>query len=139
MANNSQLLHLKIVTPKGIFLEDDVSEIVAPGTDGDFGVQIGHTPFISSVRPGILKIYKNNKPELYSLMNGFVMVDVDKVRVFTETIESPEDIDIKRAERAKERAEKRLLEKKEDTDLRRAEAALKRSIARIQLSEVGFH
>ncbi len=139
MANNSQLIHLKIVTPKGIFLEDEVSELVAPGKDGDFGVLIGHTPFISSVRPGILKIFKNDKPELYSLMNGFVMVDVDMVRVFTEIIERPEDIDQNRAERAKKRAEKRLLEKKEDTDLRRAEAALKRAIARIQISEVGFH
>ena len=139
MANNSQLIHLKIVTPRGIFLEDDVSELVAPGKDGDFGVLIGHTPFISSVRPGILKIFKNDKPELYSLMNGFVMVDVDKVRIFTEIIERPDDIDLKRAERAKERAEKRLLEKREDTDLRRAEAALKRSIARIQISEAGFH
>jgi len=139
MANNSQLIHLKIVTPRGIFLEDDVSELVAPGKDGDFGVLIGHTPFISSVRPGILKIFKNDKPELYSLMNGFVMVDVDMVRIFTEIIERPDDIDLKRAERAKERAEKRLLEKREDTDLRRAEAALKRAIARIQISEAGFH
>jgi len=139
MADNSQLLHLKIVTPRGVFLEDDVSELVAPGKDGDFGVQVGHTPFISSVRPGILKIYKNDKPELYSLMNGFVMVDVDKVRIFTEIIEKPEDIDKNRAERAKQRAEKRLQEKKEHTDLRRAEGALRRSIARIQISEEGFH
>jgi len=139
MANNSQLLHLKIVTPKGVFLEDEVSELVAPGKDGDFGVQIGHTPFISSVRPGILKIYKNEKPEVYSLMNGFVMVDVDKVRIFTEIIEKPEDIDKNRAERAKGRAEKRLQEKKEHTDLRRAEGALRRAIARIQISEDGFH
>jgi F-type H+-transporting ATPase subunit epsilon len=139
MADNSQLLHLKIVTPKGVFLEDEVSELVAPGKDGDFGVQIGHTPFISSVRPGILKIYKNDKPEVYSLMNGFVMVDVDKVRIFTEIIEKPEDIDKNRAERAKGRAEKRLQEKKEHTDLRRAEGALRRAIARIQISEDGFH
>jgi len=139
MADNSQLLHLKIVTPKGVFLEDEVSELVAPGKDGDFGVQIGHTPFISSVRPGILKIYKNEKPEVYSLMNGFVMVDVDKVRIFTEIIEKPEDIDKNRAERAKGRAEKRLQEKKEHTDLRRAEGALRRAIARIQISEDGFH
>ncbi len=139
MADNSQLLHLKIVTPRGVFLEDDVSELVAPGKDGDFGVQVGHTPFISSVRPGILKIYKNDKPELYSLMNGFVMVDVDKVRIFTEIIEKPEDIDKDRAERAKERAEKRLQEKREHTDLRRAEGSLRRAIARIQISEEGFH
>ncbi|HHE40921.1 MAG TPA: F0F1 ATP synthase subunit epsilon [Candidatus Cloacimonetes bacterium] len=139
MADSSRLIHLKIVTPKGIFLEDDVSELVAPGKDGDFGVQIGHTPFISSVRPGILKIYKNDKPELFSLMNGFVMVDIDKVRIFTEIIENPDDIDVNRAKRAKERAEKRLQEKKENTDLRRAEAALKRAVTRIQINEDGFH
>ena len=139
MANNSQLIHLKIVTPKGIFLEDDVSELVVPGKDGDFGVQIGHTPFISSVRPGILKIYKNDKLEIYSLMNGFVMVDIDKVRIFTEIIENPDNIDINRAERAKERAEKRLQEKKENIDLRRAEGSLRRAIARIQIREEGFH
>ena len=139
MANNSQLIHLKIVTPKGIFLEDDVSELVVPGKDGDFGVQIGHTPFISSVRPGILKIYKNDEPDIYSLMNGFVMVDIDKVRIFTEIIENPDNIDINRAERAKERAEKRLQEKKENIDLRRAEGSLRRAIARIQIREEGFH
>ena len=139
MANNSQLIHLKIVTPKGIFLEDDVSELVVPGKDGDFGVQIGHTPFISSVRPGILKIYKNDEPDIYSLMNGFVMVDIDKVRIFTEIIENPDNIDINRAEHAKERAEKRLQEKKENIDLRRAEGSLRRAIARIQIREEGFH
>jgi len=139
MADNSQLIHLKIVTPKGIFLEDDVSELVVPGKDGDFGVQIGHTPFISSVRPGILKIYKNDEPDIYSLMNGFVMVDIDKVRIFTEIIENPDNIDINRAEHAKERAEKRLQEKKENIDLRRAEGSLRRAIARIQIREEGFH
>ena len=111
-----------------------MSEIVAPGKEGDFGVLVGHTPFISSVRPGILKIYRNDEPEIFSLMNGFVMVDVDKVRIFTEIIEKPEDIDLKRAERAKKRAEQRLQEKKDDTDLRRAEAALKRAVARIHIS-----
>ena len=139
MADNSTLIHIKIITPKGVFFEDDVSEIVAPGTEGDFGVQLGHTPFISSVRPGILKIYKNDKPDIYTLMNGFVMVDVDKIRIFTEIIEHPEEIDLKRAERAKARAEKRLQEKKEETDLRRAEAALRRAVARISLHDTGFH
>lgn len=139
MADNTGLIHLKIITPKGVFLEDDVNEIVAPGTEGDFGIQIGHTPFISSVRPGILKIYKNDEQALYSLMNGFVMVDADIVKIFTEIIEHPEDIDLKRAEGAKKRAEKRLQEKKDNTDLRRAEAALRRAIARIRLQEGEFH
>ncbi len=137
MIEKSHLLHLKIITPNGVFLEDDVPELVAPGTDGDFGVQIGHTPFISSVRPGILKVYLKEKTELFSIMDGFVMVDIDKVRIFAEVIERPTDIDLNRAKKAKERAEKRIAEKKEDINLRRAEAALKRAIARIYLVEEG--
>lgn len=135
MADKTALIHIKIVTPRGVFMEDDINEIVAPGTDGDFGVLAGHTPFISSVRPGILKVYKNEKPDIYAIMNGFVMVDIDKIRIFTEVIEHPQEIDVKRAEKAKERAEKRLKDKKEETDLRRAEAALRRAVARISLHE----
>ncbi|HHI87676.1 MAG TPA: F0F1 ATP synthase subunit epsilon [Candidatus Cloacimonetes bacterium] len=139
MAEKSQFLHLKIVTPDGVFMEDDVPELVAPGTEGDFGVQIGHTPFISSIRPGILKIFRNNKPEIFSIMNGFVMVDIDKVRIFTEIIERPEDIDVNRAKRAKERAEKRIAERNEETNMRRAEAALRRAVTRISIAEEGLH
>jgi F-type H+-transporting ATPase subunit epsilon len=133
MNDNKNSLHLKITTPLGVFLEKDVDEIVAPGTEGDFGVQYGHTPFLTSIRPGVLKIFIGNSQEEYSIHNGFVVVEYDKISILTETIERPEDIDKSRVERAKERAEKRLKEKREDTDFRRAETALRRAVARLEI------
>lgn len=124
-------LHLKITTPRGIFLEKAVDEIVAPGSEGYFGVQYGHTPFITSIIPGIVTIFNNDSQEKYSIHNGFVVVDIDKISILTEIIEKPEEIDKARAEKAKKRSEIRLKEKKEDTDFRRAEAALRRALARI--------
>jgi len=135
MNNKKNSLHLKITTPLGIFLEKDVGEIVVPGGEGYFGVQYGHTPFITSIIPGILTVYYKEYKEKYSIHNGFVIVDLDKVSILTETIEKPEGIDINRAGKAKKRAEIRLREKKEDTDFRRAEAALRRAVARLQSVE----
>lgn len=127
-------LHLKITTPLGIFLEKDVDEIVAPGSEGYFGVQYGHTPFLTSIRPGILKIFAQNSEEIYSIHNGFVIVNFDEISILTEIIEKPEDVDKTRAESSKERAERRLKEKKEGIDFRRAELALRRGLARLQVS-----
>ena len=124
-------LHLKITTPLGIFLEKAVDEIVAPGSEGYFGVQYGHTPFITSIIPGVLTVFSNESIEKYSIHNGFAIVDINKISILTEIIEKPEEIDKDRAEKAKKRSEIRLKEKKEDTDFRRAEAALRRALARI--------
>jgi len=133
--NNNSKLHLKITTPLGVFLEKSVDEIVIPGSEGYFGVQYGHTPFITSIIPGVLTVYYKEYKEKYSIHNGFVIVDIDKISILTETIEKPDGIDINRAEEAKKRAERRLREKKEDTDFRRAEAALRRAVARLQSVE----
>ncbi len=133
MNNNKNSLHLKITTPLGVFLEEDVDEIVVPGSEGYFGVQYGHTPFITSIIPGVLTVFSNESIEKYSIHNGFAIVDIDKISILTEIIEKPEEIEKARAKRAGERAEKRLKEKKEGTDFRRAEAALRRALARIQV------
>ncbi|MEA3475478.1 MAG: ATP synthase F1 subunit epsilon [Candidatus Cloacimonadota bacterium] len=135
MNNNKNCLHLKITTPLGVFFEEDIDEIVIPGSEGYFGVQYGHTPFITSIIPGILTVYYKEAQEKYSIHNGFVIVDIDKISILTEIIESPKEIDKHRAEKAKKRAERRLREKKEDTDFRRAEAALRRAVARLQSVE----
>ena len=131
--NLNNKLNLKITTPVGIFLEKDVDEIVAPGSEGYFGVQFGHTPFITSIRPGVLTIFNNDSQEKYSIHNGFVIVEYNKISILTEIIEKPKEIDSSRAENAKKRAESRLKEKKEDTNFRRAEASLRRALTRIQV------
>lgn len=132
MRENS--IHIKISTPTGIFLEDDVEELVVPGEEGYFGVQTDHTPFISSLMPGKLSTFSDDSERDFAIHNGFVVLRNNNVNILTETIERPEDIDKSRAESARERAKKRLREKEQETDLRRAEAALRRSLSRLEIA-----
>lgn len=134
MSNNKKI-HLRITTPLGNFLEADVSELIAPGIEGDFGVRYGHTPFLTSIRPGVLRIYIDKSLQKCAIHNGFVVVDPSEIHILTESIEKPEDIDKQRAEKAKQRAETLLREKKEGTDFRQAEYALQRAAARLEVLE----
>ncbi len=132
MANK---VNLKIVKPDKIFLEEDYDHVIIPGVDGDFGVLPGHTPLITQIRPGILSVYKGDNKKEYAIHDGFVTVENDKIVIVTETIETPDQIDIQRAEAAKQRAEERLKSNKSDIDFRRAETALKRAFARLELAK----
>lgn len=125
-------IHVEIVQPTGVKLDLMIDSIILPGIDGDFEVLADHTPFITKLRPGTLFIQKEDQEIKYAIHDGFVTVENNRIIVISDTVESSSEIDIKRAEAAKERAEKRLFsENKESIDFRRAEIALHRAIARI--------
>ncbi len=125
-------IHVEIVQPTGVKLDLMIDSIILPGIDGDFEVLADHTPFITKLRPGTLFIQKEDQEIKYAIHDGFVTVENNRIIVISDTVESSSEIDIKRAEAAKERAEKRLFsENKESVDFRRAEIALHRAIARI--------
>ena len=127
-------LRLKIIQPQKIFLETEFDDIIIPGKDGDFGVFIGHTPFISVIRPGVMEIYNDKEVTKYALHDGYVTVENNVVTILCELIERAEEVDKTRAEAAKERAEKRIKSNQSDIDFRRAENALKKAVARITIS-----
>jgi len=131
----AEKLRLKIINPQKVAYNKEVDEIVLPGKEGDFGVLYGHTPFLTSIRPGTILIRVGNDYDYFSIHNGFAEIDFDKVNIVTETIEHSSDIDKERAEQARKRAERRLKEKG-NIDFRRAEAALHRAIARIKTIEL---
>lgn len=126
-------IELKIIKPDNIVLDDTCDHVIIPGRDGDFGVSIGHTPFMTVVRPGIMEIFHGEETDKYAVHDGFVTVEQDKVTLVCETIESEKDIDRERAEAARKRAEKRINDKNPDTDFRRAEIALKKALVRIEI------
>lgn len=102
-------------------------------TEGEIGVLKKHIPMTVIVKPGILTITEeDDSVKEAALHEGFVEILPDKVTIMAEIIEWPGEIDLSRAEEAKERAQKRLEEKEDGMDLIRAEAALKRAIARIE-------
>ena len=124
---------LKVITPERVFYDGDVNMVEFNTTEGEIGIYKGHVPTTVIVNPGILTISESDRARNAALHAGFVEILEDKVTVLAEIIEWPEEIDRKRAEEAKARAEERLRSKSPETDVLRAETALKRAIARINL------
>jgi F-type H+-transporting ATPase subunit epsilon len=136
MAGNIQL---EIVTPDKAVVSEEVKIVMAPGSLGEFGVLIGHTPFLTTLRTGIIRYADAQGTERYVFVNGgFAETLPDKVTVLADSSERREDVDLDRAKAAHERAEKRLEEvrTKEDIDANRAKSALERAVVRINLAEL---
>lgn len=127
-------LRLDIVTPHGLVLSEDVDEVTATGTEGEFGVLPGHVPFVTTLKIGMLILKKDNKTEYVFVNSGYAEVSPDKVIILADSAERAEDIDIERALAAKKRAEERLAQA-EKYDFARAMAALERASIRIQIAE----
>ena len=127
-------LTLEIATPMRLVVAETVDEVVAPGIAGYFGVLPGHAPFLTTLGIGEVT-YRVGQDEHYlALAGGFAEVRNDKVIVLADTAERPGEIDRARAERARERAERRLsaATAEETVDYTRAAAALARALARLQ-------
>jgi F-type H+-transporting ATPase subunit epsilon len=127
-------LFLEVVTPQKAIVSEEAEIVVAPGSEGEFGVLKGHTTFLTSLNVGTLRYKDSNGKERYLFVNGgFAEVLPDKVTILAESAERRMDIDVDRAMKAKDRAEKRIAAKSADIDLIRAEAAMRRAIHRIRI------
>ncbi|NMA70023.1 MAG: F0F1 ATP synthase subunit epsilon [Desulfitobacterium sp.] len=125
----------RVVSPEGNVLKEEAEFVVLPGNDGELGILQNHAPLISSLDIGVARYHQGDKIRKLAISGGFVEVADNLVTVLANTAEPSEKIDIERAKKAKERAEKRLSHPSEDTDLRRAELALLRAMARIQATQ----
>jgi F-type H+-transporting ATPase subunit epsilon len=132
MAGN---IRLEVVTPQKEVVKEEAQIVMAPGVLGEFGVLIGHTPFMTALNIGTIR-YNDAQGQEHSVFvsGGFAEALPDKVTVLAESAEKSQDIDIERAKAAMERAQKRLADKNADIDFLRAEMALKRALHRIQLA-----
>ena len=127
---------LDIVTLKKVAFSEAITSVNAPGTEGYFGILVNHTPFVSSLKPGVIKVTRENGEALtFSTSGGFLMTDGKKVILLADAVERPEEINVARAQAAKERAEKRLAEKTPDMDIDRARLALLRALNRLKVAE----
>jgi F-type H+-transporting ATPase subunit epsilon len=131
---------LDVVTPERLIVSDEVTELVAPGSEGYFGVLPGHVPFITTLRIGELTYWKGRDERHLAVNWGYAEVQGDKVIVLAETVERAEEIDVARAGRARERAEHRIHDwgaGDERIDFTRAQAALQRALTRIDVAGKG--
>ncbi len=131
---------LEVVTPQRLIVSDEVTELMAPGSEGYFGVLPGHIPFITTLKIGELTYWKGKDERHLAVTWGYAEVRGDKVIVLAETAERAEEIDAERAGRARERAERRVREwgsGDEAVDFARAQAALQKALTRLQVAGKG--
>lgn len=129
-------LKIDIVTAERlVYSAEDVDVIVAPGVEGQLGILPRHTPLMTMLQPGELRIRKGNEEISLAISGGFLEVRPDKVVVLADAAERAEEIDVARAEAAKRRAEELLKKKAPEMDLIAAEAALRRALAWLKVAE----
>jgi len=127
---------LEIVTPEKLAFSDVVEEVTLSGSEGEFGVLIGHAPLLSSVKSGELNYTKDNKKTYYVAGEGYAEITGLKATVLVESIEKAESILKEEAQKAKESAEAQLAGiNKDDADYERVKKALDMAEARIKVAE----
>ncbi|TCT26411.1 ATP synthase F1 subcomplex epsilon subunit [Melghiribacillus thermohalophilus] len=128
-------LTVSVVTPDGPVLEDQYEMVSCKAESGELGILPGHIPLVAPLAISAVRLKKDNKTEKIAVSGGFLEVRPDKVTVLAQAAEKPSDIDVERARKAKERAERRLQAKQDDIDFKRAELALKRALNRLDVAQ----
>jgi F-type H+-transporting ATPase subunit epsilon len=132
MANTFQL---EIVTPSRLLVKDAAEEAQIPGVTGYLGILPGHAPLITELGVGEITYKASGATHTLSVAWGFMEVLPDKVTILAEAAERPHEIDVERAQKAKDRAEQRLKSNDVEVDYTRAEDALQRAETRLDVAK----
>ena len=136
----AEKIKLELVTPYKRVLSEEVDEVTAPGTIGEFGVLPDHTSLLTTMKVGELS-YKQDGQTFYVAVNwGYVEVEDNVMTVLVETAEPADQIDVERAKAAMGRAEEALKKlSSDDKDFKIMEAALERALIRVQVAGKKVH
>ena len=126
---------LEVVTPEKMLLSRDVDMVIAPGTEGEFGVLPGHCHFLSTLRIGELRYQIGDIWHYMSVLWGFAEVTPTKVTVMAEVAEKAEDIDVNRAQKAVESADQRLQAGGLPSEVRHAQITLEKARLRKKIAD----
>lgn len=129
------MFRLRIATPKGVYLDEEVLAINIKSIDGQRTMLPNHMPVVIPTDTGILKVTLKDKTYRFYAYEGVFTFEKNHGDLMVTVIEREDEIDFNRAERAKQRALERLESQQESLDLVRAEAALRRAIERLRLRE----
>lgn len=129
-------IHFKIVTPERTVYESDVDQATLPVSDGQVTILPDHRSYIASLKAGELVIKENEKEIDMAVSGGFIEFDKNNLVVLADTAERAEEIDLKRAEEARKRAEEVKKEKiVDEAEFARVAAAIEKETARIRLAK----
>ena len=133
MASSTQF-QLQVVSADRSIVNETVDEVGIPGSEGYFGVLVGHTPLLALLGTGELWYRQGSDMHYVSLAYGFAEVQPDRVTILAQIAERAGEIDTARAAAAKKRAEERLSRTTMDVDSERARVALLKSLVRLQVA-----
>ena len=132
-------IHVRIITPAGIYREFDTPYLNFQTTDGDRGILPNHMSLVTSLRIGKMTSEEDGKRNLYAVAGGLLYFRENTAEILTDAVENKDDIDEERAKASKERAERRLKDTDRNYDMKRAELALKRAINRLEVAGKGSY
>ncbi len=112
----------------------DADSVIIPGEDGYFGVLAGHAPLVSALKIGEITIIPptGEEPTIIAVHGGFAQINSEKVLILADSAELATEIDIERAEKARQRAEERIMAPAANIDVDRAQVALLRALNRLK-------
>ncbi|GGG84985.1 F0F1 ATP synthase subunit epsilon [Paenibacillus radicis (ex Gao et al. 2016)] len=126
---------VEIVTPERKVYAETANMVSVTGVEGELGILPNHIPLVTALRIAPIVIKRDNKVDVIAASGGFIEVRKDKIVILAESAELATNIDVSRAQSAKERAQQRLAAKRDEIDYRRAELALQRAMNRINVTE----
>ena len=127
-------LRLEVVSPDGRVFTDDVDSVVVPGIEGELGILPHHTPLVTALGTGELRIRQAGTVQFMLISGGFVEVRPDKVVVMAFVAEHSEEIDAAAAAEARRQAESDLESVHDPVDLARVRAALQTALMRERIA-----
>lgn len=136
MADNEKMFQVKIITPDRIFYTGEAEMIEFTTSSGQIGVYKKHIPLTTVLAPGAVIIHEAEGEKIAAVHAGFAEILPEQVTLLAEIAEWAEEIDVSRAEAARQRAEERLQAKAADMDLARAEFALRKALTRINVKDM---
>jgi F-type H+-transporting ATPase subunit epsilon len=134
----TKLFNLKIFTPEREFFDGEVEAVSADAPDGSVMILADHAPFIMPVSVGTIRIKKDGKWEDSVNSEGFLEVRHEGALIFVQACEHPDEIDIRRAEEARRRAEEHLRQKQSISEYKQSQIALARAMARLSAHKHGL-
>ena len=130
--------YLEIITPEKVFFRGDVESVNIPSIGGACTVMAGHQPMVFATEPGAIRITADGQTREAFMSEGFIEVRPDETIAFSQAVEWPEDINERRAEEAKERAEEQLRRNRSAAEYRINRYALQRAFARLRVKHHNY-
>ena len=126
---------VRIVTPRGLYRELKTSILNVVSTEGQLGILRNHMPLVAILMISMLTTQEEDGRHRYAISGGTLYFKDNVATIMTDAVERSDEIDIERAQRAKQRAEERIKTIAEEQDLIRAQIALQRALNRINTAK----